>query len=108
VRVRAKPPSSAEWAKLPTYYGQKDPALWQYVSDRTYEVFDVDAAAGCCCLNVGGILVWFLNEWLIREVGYRDKEAELAEERAEGQRQIDAVNKKRDDMLKELFSRKKA
>ena len=104
VRVVEREPTDSQWRRLPNYYGQKDSSLWQYVAGRTYEVFSVDEDVNCVCLNLGGILVWFLDEWLIS--ADMDRESKLAEERKEGRRQIEAVNKKRDDMLRELFTRK--
>ena len=104
VRVVEREPTDSQWRRLPNYYGQKDSSLWQYVAGRTYEVFSVDEDVNCGCLNLGGILVWFLDEWLIS--ADMDRESKLAEERKEGRRQIEAVNKKRDDMLRELFTRK--
>ena len=103
-RVVEQEPTDAQWRRLPKYYGQKDPSLWQWVGGRTFDVFSVDEDTKCVCLNIGGVLVWFLEEWLISASA--DRESKLEKERKEGQRQIAAVNKKRDDMLRELFTRK--
>ena len=107
VRVMPSPPTEAQLLRVPHNKRRDDgwnpPPNYTEMAGGIYQILDVSDGDFTICLNVGGYERWFDPDWLITvEDPERLKEQDIRFK--EGMKQIEAADKRRDEIFKHMLT----
>ena len=107
VRVMPTPPTEKQLLRVPhpkrQSYGWAPPPDYSETAGGIYQVVEVSDGDFTVCLSVKGNNRWFAPDWLITiEDPERVREQDIRFK--EGLKQIEAADRRRDEIFKQIFS----